>query len=695
MTSEAIPNEYNPSTAGTTSVDTSSQTCDLGSGTSIGTGTPTIPTIPTTTQAAPQGIPGLVPIFAPGANGPGSTPSPAGLSPSQITPTNATSIAGIPIVGSIAGLPVLAGGINIPGVGTVPAIPGLTVSLSGATLSVANIVSAALSGNFPPDVANRIIGAVGNNGGAINGSVTGAPAGSGITGIPGSTWDANPYFNYSGVSNAQAGGNFDLSGTGGVGLGAGMSLENYQAVMDANGNNIGQFGLLKGGSGQALSPYILGTGTMADNGGLGSVDSSLFSSTPLYTVGPGLSGGSGTLTGGNLPDVTETGLRAAAITSAYESGSNQGATDVFQSMLNRTADGTQHYSSSLFDNVTARNQYSPMSNILYGTTSGGGGGGGVRMSKDQLNEILSRPEGEWQAGLRAAGVPQSRIDRAEAVLADAKSDGPMIQSAREHVGSRTEFVGHNQPGYFATADRGGINDNKFGWRWNSNEGNTEVGRLGTSDGYGNDPFGEGQGNFADGSEYGTNYSTDASGTVTPYSFANGTVTDPTSSTSTGSLIGQPDNTFNNQFASNWSDYYNVSPTYYGYGNSQISGTGNISPNTLEQYPNLYNAAQSQGVDWNNIGGTLDPTYSTVNWNSSTYTDNNGYSYSTPTTDNYSYPTYNDSSYYDSYDYSSAYDNESYWSGGDYSGSSAGDYSTYSADNYVAADSSDYLGDWDA
>lgn len=136
------------------------------------------------------------------------------------------------------------------------------------------------------------------------------------------------------------------------------------------------------------------------------------------------------------------GYRVAAITATLESGGLQNQSDVFQSMLNRSASG--YYGGDLFKNVTAREQYSPMSAALYGTTSGGASTySRLGVTESELKQLASRPD--WNTAI-VTRFGAGNATNAAKLVEDHGSNGPLSQNSREFVGSRTEFLGSGQPG---------------------------------------------------------------------------------------------------------------------------------------------------------------------------------------------------------------------------------------------------------
>ena len=148
-------------------------------------------------------------------------------------------------------------------------------------------------------------------------------------------------------------------------------------------------------------------------------------------------------------------LRVAAFTSTLEAGGLQNQADVYQSILNRSASG--YYGGNIFNNVTAREQYSPMSAALYGTTSGQAGAySNIGLTRAELAEIASKPN--WASEMSARFGGKGNPVNAEKIVQDFNTGGPLSKASREFVGDRTEFLGSNQPGTSLTnaARRDGV-----------------------------------------------------------------------------------------------------------------------------------------------------------------------------------------------------------------------------------------------
>jgi len=151
------------------------------------------------------------------------------------------------------------------------------------------------------------------------------------------------------------------------------------------------------------------------------------------------------------------GQRVAAFTATLESGGLQNQSDVYQSMLNRSAQG--YSGGDLLNVVTAREQYSPMSAALYGTTSGGAGAySGLGISKAELTQLASQDN--WASALQTrfgAGNAAS----AQTIVNDYNAGGTLSQNSASFVGGRTDFRGTTVTTY-AGISRGGGGANTFG-----------------------------------------------------------------------------------------------------------------------------------------------------------------------------------------------------------------------------------------
>jgi hypothetical protein len=174
---------------------------------------------------------------------------------------------------------------------------------------------------------------------------------------------------------------------------------------------------------------------------------------------PGPDGGPGGGPGGGMGAGSTAERNAAAFLSTLEGGAGQTAADTMQVMLNRTANAQaggamSSYGTSLFDQITAREQFSPFSAAIYGASEDPAAqakygpitkalGKTPEERKKKLLEIADGPDGIanlqrlFNAGSASA---------AAAVLKDFESNGTMTQSARQFVGQSMSFRGYHTSG---------------------------------------------------------------------------------------------------------------------------------------------------------------------------------------------------------------------------------------------------------
>ena len=145
----------------------------------------------------------------------------------------------------------------------------------------------------------------------------------------------------------------------------------------------------------------------------------------------------------------------AAFTSTMEASGNQNQADAFQVMLNRTADaqsggGMKAYGITLGDQLTGREQFSPVSSAIYGVSADSAAaakygpisaalGSNPAERKQRLLQIASQPDG-LQALERLFGGG-SASDAAK-ILEDFKSGGVLSQTSRKDIGSMMSFRGY-------------------------------------------------------------------------------------------------------------------------------------------------------------------------------------------------------------------------------------------------------------
>lgn len=130
--------------------------------------------------------------------------------------------------------------------------------------------------------------------------------------------------------------------------------------------------------------------------------------------------------------------RAAAHLATLEASAPQHVADVYQVILNRAA----KQSGGIPAVITAREQFSPYSAAIYGSSADGAAAkkyGGLGVTKKELFELAAKPDGIQQLTKRfGAGNPSI----AAKVLADFESNGPMSQNAKKFVGGAQYFMGY-------------------------------------------------------------------------------------------------------------------------------------------------------------------------------------------------------------------------------------------------------------
>jgi hypothetical protein len=160
--------------------------------------------------------------------------------------------------------------------------------------------------------------------------------------------------------------------------------------------------------------------------------------------GPGLGPGPG---GGGGPVISSSPGEAnlAAFISTLESSQLQDQSDVLQSMANRAG---QNYSGhgGLFGQLTASNQYSPLSAVIHGTTDQAAQrkygpiaaqlGNTPQERIARLQQIISQPDALSQLQtLFGAG----NASNAKKLLDDFYSNGPLSKESQKLIGGRTNF----------------------------------------------------------------------------------------------------------------------------------------------------------------------------------------------------------------------------------------------------------------
>ena len=149
----------------------------------------------------------------------------------------------------------------------------------------------------------------------------------------------------------------------------------------------------------------------------------------------------------------------AAFLSTMEATGNQNQADAFQVMLNRTADAKaggsmRAYGTTLGDQVTGREQFSPLSSAIYGVSADSAAaakygpisrelGSNPAERRQRLLEIASQEDG--LKALQKLFKGGSATDAAT-VLKDFKTGGELSQSAAEKIKSMISFRGYNPDG---------------------------------------------------------------------------------------------------------------------------------------------------------------------------------------------------------------------------------------------------------
>ena len=143
----------------------------------------------------------------------------------------------------------------------------------------------------------------------------------------------------------------------------------------------------------------------------------------------------------------------AAFLSTLEAGGSQNQADAFQVMLNRTADAQsggsfKAYGTTLAGQVMGREQFSPYSAAIYGTSADNAAaakygplsaklGSSVAARKRKLIEIAGKGLPALQSFFNAGSASQAAV-----VLEDFKSNGPMSQKSAQDIGSKVSFRGY-------------------------------------------------------------------------------------------------------------------------------------------------------------------------------------------------------------------------------------------------------------
>ena len=147
----------------------------------------------------------------------------------------------------------------------------------------------------------------------------------------------------------------------------------------------------------------------------------------------------------------------AAFLSTMEASGNQNQADAFQVMLNRTADAQaggsmKAYGTTLGDQITAKEQFSPLSAAIYGVSEDSAAaakygpisralGNTPEERKKKLLEIASQPNG--MEALQKLFGGGSASDAAK-VLKDFQTGGSLSQQSATDIGSMVSFRGYSE-----------------------------------------------------------------------------------------------------------------------------------------------------------------------------------------------------------------------------------------------------------
>jgi hypothetical protein len=199
-----------------------------------------------------------------------------------------------------------------------------------------------------------------------------------------------------------------------------------------------------------FAPFLAPLEALSGLGG-GILNSLLGGSANAATLG---FGGGGSFVGGGTGE-----QNLAAFLSTMEASGTQNQADAFQVMLNRAADAQaggsmKAYGTSLGDQITAREQFSPLSSAIYGVSADSAAaakygpisralGSSPEERKKRLLEIASQPDG--LAALQKLFGGGSASDAAK-VLQDFKSGGALSQQSATDIGSMVSFRGYDPEG---------------------------------------------------------------------------------------------------------------------------------------------------------------------------------------------------------------------------------------------------------
>ena len=142
-------------------------------------------------------------------------------------------------------------------------------------------------------------------------------------------------------------------------------------------------------------------------------------------------------------------LIAAAHLSTLEASGAQNAADVFQVILNRS----KNRKKSVAEVITAREQFSPYSAAIYGTsadTKAASVYGNLRVTKKEIFELAAKPDG---LKLLVDRFNNGNAAIAQQVLDDFKTSGPLSEASKTFVGGAEYFMGY---------ETGGLNERRRG-----------------------------------------------------------------------------------------------------------------------------------------------------------------------------------------------------------------------------------------
>ena len=155
----------------------------------------------------------------------------------------------------------------------------------------------------------------------------------------------------------------------------------------------------------------------------------------------------------------------AAFLSTLEATGDQNSMDALQVMLNRTAlsksgKGYTWAGDSLFEQITAREQFSPYSAAIFGTSAdpnaaakyGNIFSGSPEERRRKLLEIASGPDALNNLQTLFKGGDAASASR---VLADLQSDGALAKESRRYIQGRTSFRGYRSGSGDLNRGRGG------------------------------------------------------------------------------------------------------------------------------------------------------------------------------------------------------------------------------------------------